>query len=118
MQYRQIGGIALVGLLPLTAFARDHRRGDHHAVFAQLGQGAVNTVAAGTGFVTELDRSATSLSQPLDQFLQRRGGVGKCAIGCCLANLPGGGDRDDDRVLVHIHADKSCRLFHDPSSCA
>jgi hypothetical protein len=27
----------------------------------------------------------------------------------------GGGDRDDDRILVYVHADESCRLFHGPS---
>ena len=78
----------------------------------------MNTVAAGTGFVAKLHWSAASLPKTLDQFLQRRGGVGECAVRRGLPNVARGSDRDDDRILVHIHADKSCRLFHDPVSCA
>src|SRR5271165_4683094 len=115
VQDRQTGGVALVVLRPVAAFTRDHRGRDHHAVFPQLGKRAVNTVAAGTGFVAELQRSAVSLAQTLDQLLQRRGGVGKCAIRRGLPTVTRGGDGDDDRVLVYVHADKSCRLFHDPS---
>ena len=118
VQHRQAGSVALVILLPLTAFTRDHRGRHHHAIFTGPGEGAMNAVAAGTGFIAELDRPAAGLPQTLDQFLQHCGGVGECAIGCGLANLPGRCDRDDDRLFVHIHADKSCRLFHDPSSCA
>src|SRR3954464_10906618 len=115
VQHGQTCGVALVGLLPLAAFARDHRWCDDHAVFAHPGEGAVHTVAAGTGFIAELDRPAAGLPQTLDQLLQPCGGVGECAIGRGLANLAGGRDRDDDGLFVHIHADKSCRLFHDPS---
>jgi len=118
VQHGQAGSVALVGLLPLAAFARDHRWCDDHAVFAYLGEGAVNTVTTRTGFVAELDRPATSLPQTLDQLLQPCGGVGECAIGRGLANLAGGRDRDDDGLFVHIHADKSCRLLHGPVSCA
>src|SRR4051812_23430846 len=32
-----------------------------------------------------------------------------------LPDITRGGNRDEDGFLVHIHADKSCRLFHDPS---
>src|SRR3954451_608884 len=115
VQHGQAGSVALVILLPLARFARDHRRCDHHAIFAHPGEGAVHTVAAGTGFIAELDRPAAGLPQTLDQLLQPCGGVGECAIGRSLANLAGGRDRDDDGLFVHIHADKSCRLFHDPS---
>jgi hypothetical protein len=31
------------------------------------------------------------------------------------SDVTGGGNRDDDRILVYVHADKSCSLFHDPS---
>ncbi len=65
-----------VVLLPLTAFAWNHPRGNHHAILTQLGEGAVNTVAAGTGFVAKLHWSAARLPNTLNQFLQRRGGVG------------------------------------------
>src|ERR1035441_4130090 len=54
VQDRQTVGIALVILLPLATFARDHRGRGHHAILTQPGEGAVNTVAAGTGFVAEL----------------------------------------------------------------
>jgi hypothetical protein len=50
----QTAGIALVVLLPLAGFARDHRRRDRHALLTQPGEGAANSVAAGTGFVAEL----------------------------------------------------------------
>src|SRR5271166_3082811 len=115
MQHRQAGGVAFVVLLPITAFARDHRRRDYHAVFAHLGEGAVNTVAAGARFIAKLQWSAASLAQTLDQFFQCCGSVRESAIWCGLPNVSDGGDRDDDRVLVYIRADKSCRLFHDPS---
>ena len=41
VQYRQAGGVALVVLLPVAAFARNHRGCDHHAVFPQLGEGTM-----------------------------------------------------------------------------
>ena len=41
--------------------------------------------------------------------LVRRGGTGR------IPDITRGGNRDDDGFLVHIHANKSCRLFHDPS---
>src|SRR5271165_3860896 len=115
MQHRQAGGITPVVLLPVAAFAWDHRRCDHHAVFPQLGEGAVNTVATGTGYVAELQRSVAGLAQTPDQLLQCRGGVGECAICCGFPNVTGGGNCDDNRILVHIHANKSCRLLHGPS---
>jgi len=118
VQHRQAGGVAFVVLLPLAAFAWDHRGGDDHAILPQLGEGAVDAIAARAGFVAELHGPAAGLAQPRHQLLQRRGGIGDGAIGGGLANLPRGRDGDDDGRLVNIHADKSCRLFHDPSSCA
>ncbi len=76
VQHSQRGGVALVGLLPFAALTRDHRWSDHHAVFAHLGEGAVNPIAAGTGFVTEPHRAVAGLPQPLDQPLQRCGVLG------------------------------------------
>jgi hypothetical protein len=35
--------------------------------------------------------------------VQRRGGVGECAVRRGLPNVARGGDRDDDRILVDIH---------------
>ena len=35
--------------------------------------------------------------------------------GVAFPTVTRGGDRDDDRILVYVHADKSCRLLHDPS---
>jgi hypothetical protein len=75
----------------------------------------MNAIAARTGFVAELQWPAPRLPKAFNQFLQRRGGVGKCAIRRGLPNITRGGDRDDDRLLVHVHSDKSRRLFHDPS---
>src|SRR5208282_3857684 len=108
-------GVALVVLLPVATFARDHRWRDHHAILTQPGEGAVNTVAAGTSFVAELQWPAARLPQALNQFLQRRGGVGECAIRRGLADVPRGGNRNNDRILVYVDADESCKLFHDPS---
>src|SRR5208337_588087 len=108
-------GVALVVLLPVATFARDHRWRDHHAILTQPGEGAVNTVAAGTSLVAELQWPAARLPQALNQFLQRRGGVGECAIRRGLADVPRDGNRNNDRILVYVHADESCKLFHDPS---
>jgi hypothetical protein len=74
----------------------------------QLGERTVNTVATGTGFVAELQWPAVSLPQTLDQLLHCRGGVGERAVGGGLPGITRGGDRNNDRILVHIHADKSC----------
>src|SRR3984957_8274646 len=75
----------------------------------------MNTVAARAGFVAELQWTAASLAQPPNQLLHRRSGVGQCAIRRSLPDVTGGGDRGGARILVYIHADKSCRLLHDPS---
>src|ERR1700735_2856803 len=75
----------------------------------------MNTVAARTGFVAELQWTAASLAQTPNQLLHRRGSVRECAIRHGLPDLARSGDRDDDRIFMHIHADKPCRLFHDPS---
>ena len=65
---------SLVVLLPVATFAWDHRGRDHHAA-SPLGEGAMNTVAAGAGFVaTSMVRRP--LAAGVDEFLQRRGGVG------------------------------------------
>src|SRR5208282_1238761 len=61
-------GVALVVLLPVATFARDHRWRDHHAILTQPGEGAVNTVAAGTSFVAELQWPAAGLPQALNQL--------------------------------------------------
>jgi hypothetical protein len=39
VQHRQAGGVAFVVLLPLAAFAWDHRGGDDHAILPQQGYG-------------------------------------------------------------------------------
>src|ERR1700722_4692381 len=75
----------------------------------------MNTVAARTGFVAELQWTAASLAQTPNQLLHRRGSVWECAIRHGLPAVPRSGDRDDDRIFMHVHADKSYRLFHDPS---
>jgi hypothetical protein len=87
----------------------------HQAFRTQPGEGAMNAVAARTCFVAELQWPAARLPKAFNQFLQCRGGVGDCAIRRGLPDITRGGDRDDDRFLVHVHSDKSCRLFHDPS---
>jgi hypothetical protein len=63
---------------------------------------AVNSVTAWTGFVAEFQGPAVRLPQALNQFLQRGGGVGECAIRRGLPAVTRGGDRDDNRILVYV----------------
>ena len=88
MQDSQTGGVALVVLLPVATFAWDHRGRDHHAILAQLGDGAMNTVAAGAGFVAKPQWSAARLPQALDEFLSAAAVLGNVPYGVALPTSP------------------------------
>ena len=64
MQLRQHHRIASVGLDPIARLHRNERGRDNHTVMAEFGQLPVQTVAAGTSLVAELQAAPVGAELP------------------------------------------------------
>jgi hypothetical protein len=67
VQDRELSGVAPIRLDPLARFARYHRRGSHRTSMTEVGQMAVDNVAATTGFVAKLQPMAV-FGEPLGKL--------------------------------------------------
>ena len=112
--------VAPIGLDAIAGFARGHRRRDQVAIVFGVTNLPANAVAAGAGFVAEvqpLARRGECGNQATDSF----GLVVDFAVEMRLGP-PRRGDGDRDAVFVNVHPDvfvvtvELVRLFHDLSS--
>ena len=115
-QARQLQGIAPVGLDALARRLRDARRGHHLAGMAAGNELAVEHVVARPGLVAEQQQAAViglaELGDELLDFLRRVGNLP------AIARLPAPrlGDRDRNRLLVHVQANVGRMAPREPAS--
>lgn len=75
MQFRQHERIAAVGLHPVAGLHRNERGGDNHAVMPEFGELPVKAIAAGAGFIAEVQQAPVG-AQLLGKLADMIGAVG------------------------------------------
>jgi hypothetical protein len=114
MQPRQLERIAPVGLDAVTRSPGNERRRGDHAVMTGVRQLTLDPITARAGFVTKARFMAVA-RQPADQPPQGVGSVGDLAINSGFTSFTPFGERNRNRLFVHIQTDERDRLLHDPS---
>lgn len=102
-------GVTTVGLDPVAGARGRLRRGDQVAVVAHLGQQAMDAVAAGAGFMAEMQRSVC-LAQLRHRLADCRMRVRERAETAHLTPAPVLGDHNCNRFLVLVQTDECCIL--------
>src|SRR4029077_10118342 len=114
VQFGKIDRTPPVGLDPLAWLSRDQRWRDDGALVPRYGELSLNAVAAWSGLITEPQFSSRR-SQLHGQRFQGSRCVGDLPMLAHFSPQARFGQRDRDRVLVHVKADICDRLRHDPS---
>ncbi len=114
VQLGEVDRIPPVGLDAVTGLARDQRRSDDDTSMPALGQLPLNAVAARPGLITE-PQFAPAATELCRQRLQRSRCVRDLPMLAHFPPVAHFGNRDRDRILVHIQADVGDKLFQDPS---
>ena len=112
MKPREREAVAAIGLHPIPAPLRGHRRTDDDALLAVLGQMSVDAEAARPGFVHEVQRSIRG-SQRSYHFVERLEIARDHAVVADFALALAVRDRHVNRFLVDIQPHEHATVLHD-----
>ena len=114
VQLGKVDRIPPVGIDPLAWLSRDQRWGDHFAFVSRSGELPLDAITAWSGCITKPQIS--SRRSPVHaQRLQGSWRVGDLPMLAHFSPQARFGQRDRDRILVHVKAKICDRLRHDPS---
>ena len=116
MQPREHLTVAAIGFHPIPAALRNHRRTDHDAVFAAVGQVAIDPEPARAGFVHEV-QTPVGRAERAHHLVERLEVARDHAVVADFAVALALRDRDVDRFLVDIQPYEHATVPHDLPPC-
>ena len=110
MQLGQVDRVATIGLDPISRVARDQRRSDDDAIVPGKRQLTLNSIAATSGLVTELELPPLAHQLRRQSFQGRRRVRDRAVFPDILVPIRLG-ERDCDRIVVNVKATYVIDLF-------